>query len=79
MFAGYDFDGVRPELSKEERARPLARQAQAGNVKLVSAAWNREWLDEVAGFPNLPHDDQVDSASGGYETLTGTRRARIIA
>jgi predicted phage terminase large subunit-like protein len=79
IFAGYDFDGVRPELSKEERARPLARQAQAGNVKLVSAAWNREWLDEVAGFPNLPHDDQVDSASGGYETLTGTRRARIIA
>lgn len=79
VLVGYDFDGVRPVLSKEERAAPFARAAQAGNVKLLSAPWNREWLDELAGFPNLPHDDQVDSASGAQEALVGTRRARIIA
>lgn len=79
IFAGYDFDGAAPQLSKEERARPLAKQAQAGNVFLLSAPWNREWLDEVAGFPYLNHDDQVDSSSGAYESLTMSRRARIIA
>lgn len=78
-FLGYDFDGIPPELSKEERAAPLAKQAQAGNVKLLSGAWNRLFLDEVAGFPNLPHDDQVDAATGGFDALTRRRRARIIA
>lgn len=79
VLAGFDFDGVRPELSKEERARPLAKQAKAGNVRIVSAPWNRVWLDELAGFPHLNHDDQVDSAAGAYESLTTVRRARIIA
>lgn len=80
IFAGYDFDGVRPELSKEERARPLARQAEAGNVSLVSAPWNREFLDEVSAFPSVGvHDDQVDAASGGYGWLALAPRARILA
>lgn len=79
VLVGFDFDGRRPELSKEERARPVARAAQAGNVALISAPWNREWLDEAAGFPNLPHDDQVDAVSGAFEALTTRPRARIIA
>lgn len=79
VFVGYDFDGIKPTLSKEERARPVARAAQAGNVFILSAPWNREFLDEFAGFPTLPHDDQVDAVSGAFEGLTGARRARIIA
>jgi predicted phage terminase large subunit-like protein len=79
VLPGFDADGVRPQLSKEERARPVATAAQAGNVMILSAPWNREWLDEFAGFPNLPHDDQVDSLSGAVESLTTARRARIIA
>lgn len=79
VLVGFDFDGSRPTLSKTERAAPLARAAQAGNVKLLSAPWNREWLDEVAGFPNLPHDDQVDSASGAMNSIAGGRGARLIA
>lgn len=80
VFVGYDFDGVRPTLSKEERAAPLARAAQAGNVTLLSAPWNREYLDELAAFPTKGvHDDQVDGSSGAVEALAGQRRARIIA
>lgn len=80
VLLGYNFLGVKPQLSKEERAAPLARQAGAGNVKLLSAPWNRVWLDEVAAFPSEGvHDDQVDSASGSFETLTSARRARVIA
>lgn len=76
---GFDFDGHRPTLSKEERAAPMARAAKAGNFKLVSGAWNSVWLDEVAGFPNLPHDDQVDSADGAMDRMLNAHRARIIA
>lgn len=79
VFVGYDFDGIRPTLSKEERARPVASAAEAGNVFIVSAPWNREFLDEFAGFPNLNHDDQVDAVSGAVGGLVGARRARIIA
>ncbi len=79
VLPGYDADGIRPSLSKEERARPVAKAAQVGNVEILSAPWNREWLDEFAGFPNLPHDDQVDSLSGCFDALTTARRARIIA
>jgi predicted phage terminase large subunit-like protein len=79
VLPGWDFDGLRPTLSKEERARPVARAAQAGNVALLSAPWNRALLDELAGFPNLPHDDQVDALSGAMEVLTTRPRARIIA
>jgi predicted phage terminase large subunit-like protein len=79
VLPGYDFAGVRPTLSKEERARPLARAAEAGLLHFVSAPWNREALDEMAGFPNLPHDDIVDAIVGGHAALTEARRARIIA
>jgi predicted phage terminase large subunit-like protein len=79
VFVGFDFDGHRPTLSKEERAAPVARAAQAGNVSILSAPWNREFLDEAAGFPHLPHDDQVDAVSGGFDVLVSRPRARIIA
>jgi len=55
--------------SKEVRAEPLAAQAEAGNVKLVSGRWNRAFLDELCGFPNATHDDQVDGASGAFNKL----------
>lgn len=79
LMPGFDADGVKPSLSKEERAAPVAKAAQVGNVVLLSAPWNRLFLDEFSGFPNLLHDDQVDSLSGAFDALAGPRRARIIA
>jgi predicted phage terminase large subunit-like protein len=79
VLVGFDFRPNKPVDSKQERARPLAAASQARNVCLLSAPWNREWLDEFAGFPMLNHDDQVDSASGAMEAIVGRKRARIIA
>lgn len=80
VFPGWDADGIRPTLSKEERARPVATAAQAGNVFILDAPWNREWLDELAAFPTKGiHDDQVDSISGCFDALVGARRARLLA
>ena len=49
---------------KVTRWRPFAAQAEAGNVEVLRAAWNREWFEELASAPCSTHDDQADSVAG---------------
>jgi len=69
MLAGYDVRGVAPEKDKITRAKPLAAQALAGNVKLLRAAWNKPFLVQLHGQPDMDHDDMMDAASGMYNDL----------
>ena len=55
--------------SKEDRARPLAAQAQAGNVKLLAADWNEAFLSELETFPRGLYSDQVDASSRAYARI----------
>lgn len=73
VLVGFEVRGCRPTGSKAERARLWSAQAQAGNVKLVRGPWIGEFLDEVAMFPQVQHDDQVDAVSGAFEQLMGRR------
>lgn len=50
--------------SKEMRAEPYAAQVQGGNVRLVAAEWNRDFIDEHENFPTGRYRDQVDAAGG---------------
>lgn len=54
-------------------AESFKAQCEAGNVKLVSAPWNRKYLDELCAFPAGKHDDQVDASSGAFRKLTQYR------
>lgn len=54
---------------KVSRARPLAAQAEVGNVRLVRGAWNRAWLDEASLFPSGRYKDQIDASSGAFNKL----------
>jgi len=75
LLAGYSFRGDRVTGSKESRAEPFAAQAEASNVKLVRATWNRDYLAELEQFPHGKHDDQVDGSSGAFAKLArGPRR-----
>ena len=69
--AGYSVraDRVSGAGSKLVRAGPLSAQAEAGNVRLVRAEWNEEYLRELHGFPDGRHDDQVDASSGAFAKL----------
>jgi predicted phage terminase large subunit-like protein len=69
MLAGFSVYTEPSTGSKEQRADPLASQAQAGNVKVVKGAWVAAFLDEVCAFPTGAHDDQVDAASGAFNRL----------
>lgn len=64
LLAGFDFHGVRSTGSKVERARGASSQAENGNVFILRAPWNEDFLNELEAFPNeRVHDDWVDAFS----------------
>lgn len=70
---GISIDGEPPRGDKFTRAGPVAARVNAGCVMMHWATWNKALLDELALFPNAPHDDQVDALSGAYAMMTGKR------
>jgi predicted phage terminase large subunit-like protein len=69
MLDGIDAAGVSPQGDKLVRAKPAAAQCLAGNMKLVRGEWNEQFLSQLHGFPDAPHDDIVDGTSGAYNEL----------
>ena len=54
---------------KQTRAKPVSAQCEAGNVKIVRALWNDEFIRVLENFPDGKHDDAVDALSGAWATL----------
>lgn len=71
LLAGYDYAPSPEWDDKISRANPFRAQAQAGNVYLLRADWNEEYLDQVCSFPVGSHDDYVDASSNAYNELAG--------
>jgi predicted phage terminase large subunit-like protein len=71
LFAGMDFQTRTPVGSKIERAIPFSVAAENRFVHLVHTGnWDIEaYLDELEGFPDGAHDDQVDASSGAMKEL----------
>lgn len=79
ILQGYNFHGERSTGPKEEYARPLSAQAEAGNFHMVRADWNEEFIRELCAFPTEGiHDDQVDAVSKAYAKLVGQKRASFF-
>jgi hypothetical protein len=49
--------------------RRAAEAAIASFAGMVRAAWNRAFLEELAGFPSGAHDDQVDALARAFAEL----------
>jgi predicted phage terminase large subunit-like protein len=70
LMAGYDCEADRVSRDKVTRAEPMKAQARAGNFRIVeSKEWNEPFLECLALFPNAPHDDDVDAASGAFNSI----------
>jgi predicted phage terminase large subunit-like protein len=70
--AGYKVKSIRETGPKETRAEPFSAQWQAGNVDIVDGPWVRDYLREMAAFPEGDHDDYVDASSGAFLECVST-------
>ena len=66
---------VQPQGGKEARANVVQPLAEAGNVHLPGfEPWTGDLIEELAGFPNATHDDQVDALPQAITWAAVTRR-----
>lgn len=79
--AGYRVVVNRVHESKGARARPLSSQVAIGNVYLVRAPWNDEFLRELENFNGSDkcQADQVDASSGAFHMLTAVEPQPTIS
>lgn len=69
----YTIKGYAVDKDKLTRALPFAARAAAGVVRVLKRVWTRDYVQEMASFPNGAHDDQVDATAGAWAML-GTKR-----
>jgi predicted phage terminase large subunit-like protein len=70
MLAGFTAKATPESGDKVTRAEPFAAQCEAGNVMMLKAPWNEEYIDEVTTFPNGPLKDLVDASSRAFNELS---------
>lgn len=78
LLDGYSVHTEPSTGDKQLRAEPFSSQVEGGNVSLLRAAWNEDFIDELATFPTGTHDDQVDAAASAYVKLIDDRMVRFI-
>ena len=67
---GYNVKSERVTGDKITRAIPFASQWQAGNIRIVRGAWNKEYLDQHDRFYSEASPcDLVDASSGAFNKL----------
>ena len=69
LLAGYVVTSSRETGSKLTRAAAVSSQVEAGNILIVRAAWNSNFLEELASFPHGEKDDQVDALCRAFGVL----------
>ncbi|MDE8349890.1 MAG: phage terminase large subunit [Acidocella sp.] len=72
---GYNVNASVESGPKVMRAMPAATQMDAGNITLLAAPWNENFLSELLAFPESGKDDQVDALSRAVNTLATTSAA----
>ena len=73
QLTGYPVEAYPKNKNKLAYWKPLAAQAKAGNVYLVNGPWVESFLEEAEGVTDGTqpgHDDQMDSAAGGFMVLS---------
>lgn len=76
--AGFAVYAERPTGDKAFRADPYSVQVNQGNIALLKAKWNMEFIEEHRYFPYSIFKDQVDAAGGAWHKLVVRRIARRI-
>ena len=78
MLEGFSASATRVSGDKVLRAEPLASAAGVQPIGLYRANWNLQFIEELCAFPMGKYDDQVDAASGAYNSLMQRRAGKTI-
>lgn len=71
---GFSAHADRVTGDKVTRSEPFATQVEVGNIYLLRAPWNHDFVRECQLFPKGRFKDQVDAASGAFNKLVVKRR-----
>ncbi len=77
MLSKYPVYADRPTGSKDVRLEPFAAQLEAGNVRIVKGAWNRDYIEELVAIPNGQFRDQADATAGAFNMLSAATTGEI--
>lgn len=67
---GFNVRAFPARVDKITRAQPASAQAEHGNFRMLQAAWNKGFVEELEAFPEGGHDDQVDALSGAHNAIS---------
>lgn len=76
--AGFAVYAEKPTGDKIFRADPFSVQVNNGNISILNATWNRDFVEELRFFPFGTYKDQVDAASGAFTKLVTKKIARRV-
>lgn len=63
LLDGYSLRYSPERGDKIARFGPFSARAEHGFVRVVEGDWNEAWFEQLEGFPDLKHDDDVDATS----------------
>jgi predicted phage terminase large subunit-like protein len=75
--SGFSCYKDRPVGDKTLRADPYSVQVNLGMVRMLSAKWNDDYIEELSNFPNSTYKDQTDASSGCFAKLSNKKRAKV--
>jgi predicted phage terminase large subunit-like protein len=76
MLAGFHCEAERPVGDKAYRADPFSVQVNNGNVMILRGDWNKDFLNELEGFPFGKLKDQVDAGGAGFSKLRAKKKVK---
>jgi predicted phage terminase large subunit-like protein len=76
--AGFRVYAEHPTGDKVHRADPYSVQVNVGAFQILTAMWNRDFIEEHRFFPFSTYKDQVDASSGAFNKLVGKKFVRRI-
>lgn len=75
--AGFIINTERVTGDKVLRATPSSCQVEAGNVMLLKADWNAEFIEEARQFPYGKTKDKIDAFGGAFNKLAISQESDI--
>jgi len=61
--------GTTPKNFGYELHSNITAKPPKGNVKMIEASWNRDFLNELRQFPLGAHDDAIDSLADAFNNI----------